>query len=299
MNAHLIVLGAHGFLGRAIVKIARSQGIPTTAVVRPGGPPAPQVFATDLAKPAERERLMTTLRPTHIINAAAAGVNPFLPLTFQEISNINTEAPLHLYELAQQSGTAHFVQLGSCFEYGDCEENITELTALNPKTDYARTKSIASEQLLTKSSQPGCHLSVLRLFGIWGFGEAAHRLVPQIRHGARLGKPIPLSSGRQIRDMTYVDDMADLILAVMQRPQPNEPVFNLGSGVGRSIFDFATEVAEHLQCQPLLRFGELPDRPGEASRLVADISKLKSINIHPHLRTIAEGLATITANEMT
>jgi UDP-glucose 4-epimerase len=103
-----------------------------------------------------------------------------------------------------------------------------------------------------------------------------------------LGKPFLLSPGEQIRDFCSVQDIADAVRAVMDREdrgddagKPAIEVFNLGSGVSRSIRGIVENVCEQLNLGVDLRFGELPYHPNEVMHLVANIEKVKSISWKP------------------
>jgi len=59
------------------------------------------------------------------------------------------------------------------------------------------------------------------------------------------GKPIQLyGDGRQLRDLTYVDDVVDAFLRVGANDHANGAVFNLGGDAPISLLDLATLIIE-------------------------------------------------------
>lgn len=265
MSDLFLITGASGFLGSRIALELKSRGIPAVT---------PRL---DVRDPAAVLKAITGIKPTHVINCAAKGVDPTKPESLADLKAVNITGALNVQQACEQAGVKRFVHLGSCFEYGSHDSDIEETFELRPTTDYARTKAEASQWLLQQAAALKTSTIVLRPFGVWGPGEKAHRLVPQILSAARTGKPVPLTHGRQIRDFSFAGDMAGDIVALSQCHGLSNGVVNVGSGVGISVIDFARQVAKVLGAEDLLRPGELPSREGEMNRLVSSTRKLSTL----------------------
>ncbi len=266
MSARFLIFGGSGFVGRRLAAELERQKIPV------------QASRTDIRDAKKVQTELDSFKPTHVINAAAKGVNPGKVVDYVELTAVNHTAAVHLQEECSNKKIKRLIHLGSCFEYGSYEPNIAENFALSPSTPYAQAKALASTTLLKKGETMECETLVLRLFGIWGPGEDSHRLVPQILAGAKAKTQVPLTHGRQVRDFSFVDDITADILALALSPAVKRvDLVNVGSGRGLSVLQFATDIARALNCIPLLKPGVLPERPGEMARLVSSTQKLSTL----------------------
>jgi len=83
-------------------------------------------------------------------------------------------------------------------------------------------------------------------------------------------RPIDLTPGGQARDFVYVEDVVDALVAAGEAPVDGA-VLNVGSGRETTVRQACLLLAEAAGADPsLLRFGELPYRPGERFAWRAD-----------------------------
>lgn len=284
-HARFVVVGAAGFLGRAILRELAGSENEVVALSRTGArdetvPRAPNVthVALDLSNAEQlHEVVSAVLRPgDRIINAAAAGVQPRLREE-GPCFRVNTLAPLELYRLAAAAGARRFMNIGTCEEYGRADTPHAEAAALAPEGIYAISKAAGSTLLLEagkNESMPG--LMIARPFGTWGEGEASHRLAPMIVAGCVGGQKIPLSQGLQVRDMACVTDVARVLIEMASDDGPDRgEVVNIGSGQPTRIRDFARAIAHVLDGERWLAFGEVPMRAHEMPSMLPDVGKLR------------------------
>jgi len=99
---------------------------------------------------------------------------------------------------------------------------------------------------------------------VYGPGELASRLLPTLIQQARGNAPIEVTEGRQRRDFTYVDDIADGLLRLGASEGPPGQVVNLCTGVLTAVCDFVLEAARALEIsRERLQFGAIPTRNEE------------------------------------
>jgi dTDP-6-deoxy-L-talose 4-dehydrogenase (NAD+) len=212
-------------------------------------------------------------RPSTIVHCAAYGVDP-AQQNSADCFAVNVAGSLSLLRSAAAHGVTRFINIGSCFEYASSENALTEESPLAPGTPYSSSKAALSLLLPHYAQAAGIEALTLRLFGLWGPYEAAYRLVSQLIETSFTKKPLPLTDGTQVRDFTFVRDMAEWIASLCFEPYAfQSQVINLGSGHAQSVRDFATSIARELGCETLLQFGAKPRREGEAASLFADVSK--------------------------
>jgi len=110
----------------------------------------------------------------------------------------------------------------------------------------------------------------------------------------RRGEPFDTTQGRQIRDFIHIDDVGRALAGLTGADLAG--AVNVGSGEGVALREVALTLAGGLGADAaLLRFGALPERPGDPARLVADIGRLRAgLGFSPAVGW-AEGLGRLAA----
>ncbi|WP_439493744.1 NAD-dependent epimerase/dehydratase family protein [Bosea sp. (in: a-proteobacteria)] len=284
MAESVLITGATGFVGGEVTKLCLSRGYRTSALVRPGRagavPFGVNAIEVDLC---DETALITAVRaanPTAILHLAAYGVAPHDrdPLMMQQI---NVGLAGALVRSAARCG-AVVVSAGSNAEYAETSGpgRVDEHTALNAQHLYGASKAAGGLLALATASALSLPMRHMRVFNVYGAGEAPHRLLPSLVAQRNGHGRIPLSEGRQIRDYLHVADVAAGLLAAAERLRSGAlrgaDALNLCSGEGISIRDFSLLAAEALGIESQrLGFGDLPMRPGEIARLVGNPDRMK------------------------
>ncbi len=138
----------------------------------------------------------------------------------------------------------------------------------------------------------GTHVTGLRFFtvyGPWGRPDMALFLFTDaLLHG----KPLQVfGQGKMQRDFTYVDDIADGIIASIDKNY-DEQVFNLGCGRQEELMEYIKMVEESCGIEAKKEF--LPMLPGDVVASLADISKAKKMLGYDPKTTIKEGVPRFT-----
>lgn len=102
---------------------------------------------------------------------------------------------------------------------------------------YALSKQIGEQLLSTYSATFGVECASVRLFSVYGPGEAyyeyATTIVKQCKHLLTSGLPLLVhGTGKQVRDFTHVSDAVSGLVAIMNEMSNGEwkPVYELGTG---------------------------------------------------------------------
>lgn len=280
----IVVTGATGFLGSQVVTALRARGLNPVAALRddPRRPIHEDVPALrlDLARPGSALEALKAIGADAVIHCAAYGVD-YRDQDLESALRINVDGTLQLFDAAHRLGIGRFLHIGTSYEYGDHPGLISEETPLAPDGLYGGTKAAASILLLALRHAVPPRLVVLRPFGMYGPGEGPHKLVPQVIGAARSGAPLDLTEGIEVRDYLPVTDVARGIAELTALPDEEFPagrVFNICSGEGRSIRQFASDVAEAAGAdRSVLRFGRLPIRPEAPARVVGDPTRWQTL----------------------
>jgi dTDP-L-rhamnose 4-epimerase len=116
---------------------------------------------------------------------------------------------------------------------------------------YALGKYVQERQTLIMTQAYGMEGTCLRLFNVYGPGQALSNPYTGVLaiFSSRLSngqRPLIFEDGEQRRDFVYVGDVARAFCDALVHPDANGEVFNIGSGVDRSVTDVARSIARAL-----------------------------------------------------
>lgn len=291
----LLVTGARGFLGSHLIAHAQREGWDAVAAYR--GSSKDGAVSLDVCDTASVDAAFDAVAPSHVIHCAAYGVN-YADQDPDRALAVNVHGALRVLDAAARHHVRRFVHVGSCFEYGSHRGPISEDTSLNPTAIYGSTKAAGTLIIRERAQSLGVPLLVARPFGMWGPGEAAHRLVPQIIAACLKRSPLKLTGCEVTRDYTYVEDMADRILSLLRADDVSSgTIINIGTGKPIVLRDFVVSIAKFLSGEDLMRFGEVPYRPTEMASIVADVTRMHQVLSGECRQTsLAEGLERMLAS---
>ena len=281
-----LVTGATGFIGAALVHDLLGQGKTVICPVRRG--------SIGIARLGNHERLtivelddfsedslktgLGSATTDVVFHLASYGVRP----SDQDPSEIltgNVGLVDALLRVTSDWGLKKFIHVGTFSEYAPIGTNearipVTEDHPLRPDSLYGAGKASAGIWGHALASRLGTTFVALRMFHVYGPGEADHRLLPFIIDRLIDENPVDLSPGDQVRDVIYIDDASKAIQAAATAEGLSEPTYNISTGVGVSIRDMG-EMAVEVMNKPknLLNWGGRDYRPGEAMWMVGDNSK--------------------------
>ena len=134
---------------------------------------------------------------------------------------VNVEATLALARRAGEAGVARFVHVATALIYGPSEDGRprTEQDDLDPAPSlYARSKAEAVRGIraLVREGLPAVTVCPSIVFGP-DHPSHPNRITSEIRRLLHGGPRIWLAGGRQARNLVFVDDVVDGLLAAEER----------------------------------------------------------------------------------
>jgi UDP-glucuronate 4-epimerase len=212
--------------------------------------------------------------------AAQAGVRHSLIDPHAYVDS-NITGFLNILEQLRRHPVQHCVYASSSSVYG---ANTAMPFATSDRTDhpvslYAATKRANELMAYAYAHQFAVRLTGLRFFtvyGPWGRPDmAAYRFARAIC----AGEPIEVYNfGDMRRDFTYIDDVVEGVLRVLEKPvsvQPDEVphrIYNMGNGRPESLQAFISAIAVALGREPQMKL--LPMQPGDVPDTFADVTAL-------------------------
>lgn len=307
----ILVTGAAGFIGHAVCLRLASMGHRLIAVdsFDPYYEPALKrdraarlagagievrdldvVDFASLLKMSEREGVT---RAVHL--AAQAGVRHSISAPFA-YQHANLAGHLSVLECCRAlSGFEHLVYASSSSVYGNRPiegGRFSETDRVDrPASLYAATKragELMSESYATLYGLPQSGLRFFTAYGPWGRPDMAYF---SFTRRILAGEPIEIfGEGRMRRDFTFVDDVVDGILGVLDRPP--EPginrLLNIGNDRPERLLDFVATLERAIgrEAVKVMR----PMQPGDVTETWADLSRIRALTGFTPCTSLADGL---------
>ena len=283
----ILVTGAGGFVGAAVVRKAVRNGHEVFGTVRPGSSdgrlvdiaPHFRLVPVDLRDRVEVTARMRELRPDTVVHVAWSGVSNRDRLDRLQITD-NIETSCHLLDASVETGVSKFVGLGSQGEYGPYQRKITEQDLPKPTTLYGASKLAVYYLTRQLAAQAGISYAWMRLFSAYGPRDNPVWLIPSLIQEMLAGRRPKTTLGEQSWDYLFIDDIASAILAV-STSKTAEGAFNLGSGQSIRVKSVVEKIRDLIAPQMELVFGEIPYRADQVWHMEADITRLTDVGWAP------------------
>ena len=117
----------------------------------------------------------------------------------------------HLVDFFTSKKIKLFIQIGSSLEYGNQKTPHHEKLKCYPMGTYGKSKLKSTKYILKISKKKNLPSIILRLYQIYGPNQSINRLIPAAIDSCLKNKKFKCSSGIQIRDFLYVEDLINLI----------------------------------------------------------------------------------------
>lgn len=306
----MLVTGASGFVGAALLPALRARGHAVRAAAR-----------REIGCDADEQVRVGDLGPETDWREALAGVDAVVHLAARvhvmhdtstdplaEFRRSNVEGTAALARAAAASGAKRLVFVSSIKVNGEATDGrpFTERDAPDPKDPYGQSKAEAEKALAGVAGETGLEVVVLRPPLVYGPGVRANFL--RLLRLADRGVPLPFGAVDNRRSMVFVGNLADAIVRCVEHPAAAGRTFLVSDGEDLSTADLIRRLARALGKRASLvpvppalmrTAARLLGRGAEADRLLGslriDSSALReSLGWRPPF-TVDEGLAATAA----
>jgi UDP-glucose 4-epimerase len=182
-----------------------------------------------------------------------------------------------LLDACRESAVRRVILLGSGFEYAPSTEAISEVSAIGPTTPYGALKAVVSSIVRQVREDQGLDVCVVRPFSVYGPREQPHRFIPYVVTAALVGEDIQMSSGAQLRDYLYVEDLADGIERAAAHVGPLPEALNFSGSEVHRLGDIANLVVELTSSASKIRLGSRSSNPGDRAVFLGDHSRAHAL----------------------
>jgi len=289
----ILITGSEGFIGSHLVELAVKREYEVVALIQYNSFGnkgwLDQIDERNRAKIncvwgdlRDRGSLLSAMQGCDaVLNLAALIAIPYSYRAPESYVDTNISGTLNILEAARALRVKKIVQISTSEVYGTAQYvPIDEAHPLNAQSPYAATK-IASDQLaLSYFCSFDLPVAIARPFNTYGPRQSNRAVIPTMISQVTSGKDkIKLGSLSPTRDFSYVTDIADGILAIMESPNSTGTVINLGSNFEISIKDVVNIISEVTGKTIVIEQEDERIRPqkSEVERLFANTSKAQKL----------------------
>ena len=246
----------------------------------------------DVANRAGLAALFARVRPVRVLHLAAqAGVRYSLEQP-DDYTDSNLLGFANILQGCRTQGVAHLVFASSSSVYGgNAKLPFSERDAVDhPISYYAATKKANEVMAHTYAHLYGLPTTGLRFFTVYGPWGRPDMALFKFTRAMLAGETIEVyGNGQLVRDFTYIDDIVEGVLRVLDKPAAPDPgydplapnpgtssapyrIFNIGNSAPTVLMDYITALEQALGRPADKRL--LPIQPGDMHSTAADCSAL-------------------------
>ena len=191
----------------------------------------------------------------HLAAYAAEGLSHFIK-HFNYTNNLL--GSVNLINASINHGVKCFVFTSSIAVYGKNQLPMTEDAVPQPEDPYGIAKYAVELDLKETHEMFGMNHVIFRPHNVYGefqnIGDRYRNVIGIFMNQILQGQPMTIfGDGQQTRAFSYIDDVAPVIAASIERPASYNQVFNVGADKPYSVNELATVVAKAMGAPPQIR----------------------------------------------
>lgn len=253
--ARIVVTGANGFIGAALVKALAARGDEVIGFDIVLGPALKAVcgrYSNVRVVPGEISEwhhvanLLRDAQPDAVIHCAAiVGVIASADAPFATM-RVNIGGALNLLEAMRLFGVKRLINLSTEEVYGHfCADRITEDHPCLPLMPYGISKFAVEQLARDYRRNHGIDAIHARTCWVYGPGLPRERVPKTLIDAAVEGRALHVAAGGDFKvDHVYIDDLVAGLLAALDKPEHRHDVYHITSGEAISLFEMVEIVKE-------------------------------------------------------
>lgn len=273
----IIVTGATGCVGSAIIRRGLAKGFDVTCIVHQGSKRLSNI-------PKDEHLSIVECNLADYASLQLEGTyDAFIHLSWEKtfgtsrddavVQTRNIQYTLDACKLAKRCGCHVFVGAGSQAEYGVQSVDLTPDLLVKPESGYGIAKYAAGKLSALLCNNLGIRHNWVRILSVYGPNDGENTLISYVIRELKEGHSPELTKCEQIWDYLYADDAADAILAIAENGLDGK-TYPLGSGNGRKLSDYIEDIRQLINPAIHVKYGAKDYYPHQPMYLVADITEL-------------------------
>jgi len=281
MDKIVLVTGANGFVGQALIRLWAARQMTIVAMDRQkeliagaAGSRATIVYrSADICDEELNLSTQSEYRFTDIVHCAALLSKQRTRSIDALAMKVNVEGTRRLVAFAVEQN-ARFIFPSTAMVYGDNPTPFRETMPKCPADFYALSKHLAEEIVYFYAASANLSYAIVRATILYGQGQTGEMFVPSAIRNLVENKPFPMTKGEQERDFIHIADFVSLLDAILFSA-PGTVTVNAGSGTAISLFEAATIIKTKMESDAVIARGALPYRQNEMWRYAVDINRAR------------------------
>jgi CDP-paratose synthetase len=267
-NGKVLVIGAAGFLGRALVSGLKNGEYEVVAASYRGGD-----YYTMLG---QLRALCQSSDLRAVVNAGACQSTKDDIEGLKDLVNSNVFVPACIASELRNAkvGAIPLINFGSSWQIGTHG-------GAEPFNAYAATKT-AAEAFMDHFAQDGLAITTLRLYDTYGAGDSRNKIVNLIIDAFIESEKLEMSGGEQFIDLVHIDDVVKGVIQLISEPHLSRvgfhDIYSVRSGSPIQVIELVKRIATLMgrteQIGSIIKLGALPYRKRERFTLYQDTSLL-------------------------
>ena len=203
-----------------------------------------KIFRVDIADQSGIDWLVSKHQPDTIIHMASFPRQKVVNANPQVGSRAMSEGLLNLLEASKKHNVCKFLYISSSMVYGDFTDDVAEDAECRPQGQYGIMK-LAGEWLVrdyTRST--GIAHTIIRPSAVYGPLDVEDRVIAKFMLTAMRNGVLRVNGAGETLDFTYVDDVANGIVAATLSENTNNKTYNITKSHSRSLLDVANLAVE-------------------------------------------------------
>jgi len=274
------VTGATGFIGNHLIPILLERGAEVIATYRNMDAAKERPWASavtwrklDIFSPPDAP-FEALGEPDRMVHLAWHG----LP-NYKDSFHLDKNLPADTFFLTRlmEGGLKHLLAIGTCFEYGLQEGELSETMPAEPNTVYGQAKLALQQRLQDAAAVHGTVFQWARLFYTYGKGQNPNSLFAQLQKAIDNGeKTFNMSGGQQIRDYLPVEQLAAALVSIALQ-EKTTGIINVCSGRSLTVQELVQEYIDKRKATIALNLGYYPYPDYEPFRFWGSTEKLERV----------------------
>jgi dTDP-glucose 4,6-dehydratase len=299
----ILVTGGAGFIGGILTRKLAEQGHDVYTLERYvtgryvlGDRRRVKTVYGDLVEYFSVRQMIRGIEPDAVIHLAAITAVAYSYDHPTEVLETNFSGTINLAEacLREVPHLKHFLFAGTSEEYGNQKViPIKEEADLHPNSPYSVSKVAADKYLRYLYDAYRFPVTILRNFNTYGRHDNTHFVVEHALVQMLGGGVVKLGDPSPVRDFLYIDDHVSSYLACLGNDRAIGQVFNFCTGLGVSIQEMATKIAQMVNYKGEVAWHTIPGRPLDISVLIGDNKKARKVLHWSPKYSLEKGLAIL------
>ena len=198
-----------------------------------------RMHRVDIADREGIDWLIRTYQPDTVIHLASFPRQKVVNANPQLGSRAMSEGLLNLLEASVKNSVCQFLYVSSSMVYGDFTDDVTEQVECRPQGQYGIMK-LAGEWLVRDYTRKyGIAHTIIRPSAVYGPRDVEDRVISKFMLAAMRDQTLRVNGPDESLDFTYVDDVADGIVAASLQSQANNKTYNITRGRSCTLLDAA------------------------------------------------------------